>query len=67
MISTNVSRDQAHFSGHAHNLFGKEAVKKVESKNTINAEARSQPVTAGGSSTDQAVKIHLIPSLAPGY
>ncbi|TID24322.1 hypothetical protein E6O75_ATG02687 [Venturia nashicola] len=61
----NLFWDQAQFSGRAHNLLGKEAVKVVESNWTTNAEVRSQQ--AGGSRTKQLVKIHLIPSLAPGY
>jgi hypothetical protein len=60
-------RDQAHFSGRAHNLLGKEAVKMVESNKTANEEVRSQPATTDGSSTNQPIRIHLKPSLAPGY
>ncbi|KAE9965142.1 hypothetical protein BLS_000865 [Venturia inaequalis] len=61
----NLFWDQAHFSGRAHNLLGKEAVKVVESNWTTNAEVRSQPSKAEGITTNQL--IHLIPSLAPGY
>ncbi|QDS73708.1 hypothetical protein FKW77_003406 [Venturia effusa] len=63
----NLFWDQAHFSGRAHNLLGQEAVKVVESNLTTNAEVRNQSTKAEWSSTNQMVKIHLIPGLAPGY
>jgi hypothetical protein len=62
-----LPRDQAHFSGRAHNILGKEAVKMVEANETVNAQIRSQSAMVEGNSTNQPVRMHLTPSLAPGY
>jgi len=58
--------DDMHFSGSAHQLLGKEVAKMISANDTANASIRSSPSATEGNNGNQLVKIHLIPSLAPG-
>jgi hypothetical protein len=60
--------DHTHFSGMAHILLGKEAVRMVEANNTANPGVLNPPSAAANYSdkVNKLVRIHLIPSLAPG-
>jgi len=64
--SQNLFWDGTQFGPTAHRMLGKEAARAISANDTANAQIRRESTPTDGNSGNQLVRIHLIPSLAPG-